>query len=569
MPTCHDQNRSKLIKPTDVFLTTMKPQQKVVTAQDVQSCLYYLHVDSVDDYKLLQSEESDNDQPEDQMLRTQSYASRQTSIRRKPLSQSSSNTSSSQLGISPTALPSSQNSSQNTNGSTTVSRKPVNQGVGSGHMNVDEAPALPPRKLLGPRAMNRNIHSIDSSALRSVPERQNIHMRRWSEQPKAISPQLPPRLNVTHRKEMSNVSVRDGERFMEKQKLPLHGELSSEHCWDWERSWEQKRAVEAREKMAQISSEENQGHISLHEDTSILLIRRYNGEQWNVGKILNADTTHRAAGVPGSSMSIEIMTKAYSKFMDSPYLSEDSSCVGIGGNTSSTDEKDRKLFRRHFQVPGNPKRPNSSHSPELDQSQSFANESRSSFEHRQQNLDGFRDPHTTSSSQTSSSKGYVLQSPWSGFCEFSTGVAGRSLKCKHSYASTNPTFGPGMVSAPISELRFNLPSSKVFGAPAAKSQMRGTPREAKRASRFLGSHHRRTSSSYKGHQNHEQSYFGAEMDFEDRLDLSLGQEHAGGGFGGKQAKLGKLIVELEGLQMLDFVVAANMALWWKVYDRLT
>ena len=54
-----------------------------------------------------------------------------------------------------------------------------------------------------------------------------------------------------------------------------------------------------------------------------------------------------------------------------------------------------------------------------------------------------------------------------------------------------------------------------------------------------------------------------------RLDLSLGQEKAGGGNGGKRAKLGKLIVEDEGLKMLDLIVAANMGMWWKAYDRQT
>jgi hypothetical protein len=52
------------------------------------------------------------------------------------------------------------------------------------------------------------------------------------------------------------------------------------------------------------------------------------------------------------------------------------------------------------------------------------------------------------------------------------------------------------------------------------------------------------------------------------LDLSLGQEQAGGGFGGKQAKLGKLIIEDEGLKMIDLLVAANMALYWRVYEKV-
>jgi hypothetical protein len=52
-----------------------------------------------------------------------------------------------------------------------------------------------------------------------------------------------------------------------------------------------------------------------------------------------------------------------------------------------------------------------------------------------------------------------------------------------------------------------------------------------------------------------------------RLDLSLGQELVGGGFAGKQAKLGKLIIEGEGLLMLDLLVAANMGLWFRAYEK--
>jgi hypothetical protein len=63
------------------------------------------------------------------------------------------------------------------------------------------------------------------------------------------------------------------------------------------------------------------------------------------------------------------------------------------------------------------------------------------------------------------------------------------------------------------------------------------------------------------------SSFDLDGEFE-RLDLSLGQERAGGGFSGKQAKLGKLIVYGEGTKMLDLLVAANMALWWRAYERV-
>lgn len=51
------------------------------------------------------------------------------------------------------------------------------------------------------------------------------------------------------------------------------------------------------------------------------------------------------------------------------------------------------------------------------------------------------------------------------------------------------------------------------------------------------------------------------------LDYSLGREAAGGGLIGRRAKLGKLIIEGQGLQMLDLMVAVNMSLWWKAYER--
>ncbi|KAJ5570521.1 uncharacterized protein N7459_009951 [Penicillium hispanicum] len=69
------------------------------------------------------------------------------------------------------------------------------------------------------------------------------------------------------------------------------------------------------------------------------------------------------------------------------------------------------------------------------------------------------------------------------------------------------------------------------------------------------SHRRRSTSTSSG---------GPDSD-EDRLDLSLAHERAGGGMRGKSAKLGKLIIEDEGIKMLDLVVAACMAVWWRGY----
>ncbi|KAJ5770041.1 uncharacterized protein N7511_002092 [Penicillium nucicola] len=78
-------------------------------------------------------------------------------------------------------------------------------------------------------------------------------------------------------------------------------------------------------------------------------------------------------------------------------------------------------------------------------------------------------------------------------------------------------------------------------------------------------------SGYQAQSRHNRSTSassGQDLDYdsdEDRLDFSLARENAGGGLRGKSAKLGKLVIEDEGIKMLDLVVAACMAVWWRGY----
>jgi hypothetical protein len=112
------------------------------------------------------------------------------------------------------------------------------------------------------------------------------------------------------------------------------------------------------------------------------------------------------------------------------------------------------------------------------------------------------------------------------------------------------------VAMSVSELRFNLPSSSSMPTPKSKET-------SKRSSFFRRGRHSRNSSSLSATQDATEDA----RNSMDRLDLSLGQEFAGGGFGGKQAKLGKIILEDEGLKMVDLLVAANMGLWWRAYEK--
>ncbi|GKT82181.1 oxidoreductase-like protein [Colletotrichum tofieldiae] len=151
--------------------------------------------------------------------------------------------------------------------------------------------------------------------------------------------------------------------------------------------------------------------------------------------------------------------------------------------------------------------------------------------------------------------GYVFVSPWDGRCEFRTGNAGRSVKCRHVLPTAGGLSNPlapttsSTYSAAVSELRFNLPSSELFRQEGKREQLSG------HFSRLL-----------KVGNNRDGEY-SDDDEPPSPFDLRLGKERAGGGNRGKRAKLGKLIIYPEGLKMLDLVVAANMGVWWGAWEK--
>lgn len=194
-------------------------------------------------------------------------------------------------------------------------------------------------------------------------------------------------------------------------------------------------------------------------------------------------------------------------------------------------------------------------------------------------------------------KGYTFASPWDGRCDFRTSSNGRALTCRHIRNTTSQGFNP-LVAAqalrdaaapsatdgaggggragvrtraraasgsmplgdmnnrvPVSELRFNLPSTDIFNS---KEDRERAAEELKQGlSRLLVR-------SPGGHEYDSKD----EDEDEPIFDFSgLGREKAGGGNRGKRAKLGKLLVHDEGLKMLDLVVASNMGIWWQAWER--
>ncbi|KAJ5477950.1 hypothetical protein N7530_003459 [Penicillium desertorum] len=122
-------------------------------------------------------------------------------------------------------------------------------------------------------------------------------------------------------------------------------------------------------------------------------------------------------------------------------------------------------------------------------------------------------------------------------------------------AHTGPGSTPPHPASPPADSRANFNPSTLLRRTSMRAQ-----RFARQNQLHPGSQphsHRSTSNSSGGDLDCDSD--------EDRLDFSLARENAGGGLRGKSAKLGKLVIEDEGIKMLDLVVAACMAVWWRGY----
>lgn len=482
-------------------------------------------------------------------------------VLRKPLRNDLDHVSDNPPGLPLRALNYLRSSTQSQSGSVRIARKPVGQypkaavTTRTDHSSEPSAPHL-----LGPRPMHPRLRSIDSATLENRPERRDDDTRRWSENPSKPpklptrpswgaehNPPCPPRRNVSIHKGLET----DGQSFSHE-----YGDLHE----------------------AQVNNLREHSE----EAGSLTLIRRYDNLQWNVGKISRISGTTRLGdfenthhGLPSDKIqgaSIAISTPGYAKFTGRKVLNDSASQSGVAKSQDWPSRDDERVcFTRQLQAANimktlDHRQKSESGDPTLSK-HGFSSKFKIHRLSREATSDEMTEENfspTSPTHQTVDSKGYVFQSPWNGICEFHTGVAGRSLKCKHTVSPLGAVSQTQGRSAPVSELRFNLPSSKSLGVSSRKPKFpQGYSEGSKRSSVLSRRSQQQLSSSDAVS---EQSYED-DASSDDRLDLSLGQEHAGGGFGGKQAKLGKLIIESEGLKMLDLVVAANVGIWWRVYEK--
>ncbi|KAI1434944.1 hypothetical protein GGR50DRAFT_356164 [Xylaria sp. CBS 124048] len=552
----------------DVILSTLKPQIKNVTAEDVASSLYYVHFQT-------QKDESSAPPipPQHASSPRSSGETTRLQIPRKPLPATPSPLGQATTGA--TTAPAAPQGKEN-QGYEIPTRKPapgIVPGEPSNHRH-STPPTTSRRVPLSPRSPPPGRTRQRAPSVSNTSSSQFYELPHIDEQP----PTLPPR---PANRNMQGISGDVMAMFSDA--------MPNAHALPSSPSAAPSAAPSAKRRPLK--------------PFSLALIRRdpSSGQQWNVGRIEsfqldNADYSEdekRPQVYP--SIKVYIETSGYAKFRGMPLTSEISLPGGLDMRPGSSSSATRLPSADFF--PSMPASGMFERQVKMTYSPSFAASLRQHFRARSSVDEGRGTSpvrhfgHNRESSQISMGspggdhdgtdvsamtqpaaglkpRGYAFYSPWNGRCEFTTGNMGRTLKCRHvlpSYSGGvfNPLVGGSENdhgdertdnARPISELRFNIPSNELL---ADRRSVDGGMRTRDQ----LQSQFNRMMAKAQG------------LDLEDsddgdfQFDLGVGREKAGGGNRGKRAKMGKLIIFDEGLKMLDLAVAANVGIWWNSWER--
>ncbi|KAI1322115.1 hypothetical protein F5Y16DRAFT_55013 [Xylariaceae sp. FL0255] len=539
----------------DIILSTLKPQVKNVTAEDVASSLYYVH---------FQTPEDEPPEPPNQPLYSPaspetSGESPRTLIHRKPLPR---NPEPPLLREEHSHLAA--HSGKENQGFDMSMRKPgpvANTDIMSENRGLASSVEVPPpvpihRKPLGPRPSQPA--GEESSLSRSLDDRPPLPYE-MSGMGREIGPPLPARPPV----------------------LPP-------------------RPLEINPQDSAFSSVPKSKKRRPFTPFSLTMIRRdpSTGQQWNVGKIASFQLENPELidegkhSQPSPSIQIHLESSGYAKFRGMPTEaglgirgSLDSRRPGSSSSMSRGHFPDMHMnkpasgaFERQVRMTYSPsftanlrqrlrsRSLNGEPPPSINRPSHDRQGSITSIGSFGGDFDGSDAPVITQPAPGLKPRGYMFYSPWDGRCEFITGNAGRSLKCRHVL----PSYNNGMINPlvgsqdaehgdekvehqAISELRFNLPTNELFSD-------KKMPEGSIRTRDHLHNQFNRMIAKAQGIEDNSD-----DGDF--HFDMSLGREKAGGGKGGKRAKMGKLIIFDDGLKMLDLAVAANVGIWWITWER--
>ncbi|KAI9692675.1 MAG: hypothetical protein M1820_009469 [Bogoriella megaspora] len=547
----------------DVFLSPLKPKEKVVSAQDVESSLYYVHIDQPEDEMLIQETATLSS------LAQQGAADIQEKpppLPRRPLSEDrSSFPHDAPLPRRPLPpKPEAHEAAQSENPPTTYKpyRKPITPYVTpiSASDKAENSPNVNIAKIQRKPLGGRPLPALPSDVSNSLERVGSKQFSPWpfdpaTDDPPSLPPRRPQRYSEGTRNDFLSVN---SSYSSDRLQVPFDGQIGTRKPSD--------AAVTSpvSSRRASYFSQYSEGETQ----ASITLIRRDpgSGAQWNVAKISDPSVTELSSETPeteprykqmGAPMFVEVSTPGYSKFVDQPTSLENSQGHISRPSTNPT-------FERRMYLEG-------------------SRHANHTYTHRKSSSQGSAtlpsDIDSNAPSSRTTDRGYAFLSPWGGKCQFSTGGAGRSVTCRHSIPSVNSSVSDAP--ATVSELRFNLPSTSATSSAQSKVSKRASAMAALGRPKLSIRPHSESSvlptstispspilaNMAANDLKEGRDSFDLDADF-GRMDLSLGQERAGGGFSGKQAKLGKLIVWDEGLKMLDLLVAANVALWWRAYERV-
>lgn len=550
----------------DIILTTLKPQLKNVTAEDVASSLYYFHLNSDDDADLLADDSGvivEEEEPAE--------------IKQKPLPRK--------------PLPESARSSIDLN---------------SQSKNVPE----PPSTLNSTPDINRKALPLDAQ----TSTQSHVHAKDQVQR-KPLGP----------RPFLSNPSTRRHQvGGVENRLLSLGTQTQNTGSGPYISTRTEDSGHTIQNYNAVTSS------VGLKKSFSITIIRRdpSSGAQWNVGAVLGQEQSGSSESKkPYFDISVHLTTPGYTQFREpqTDSWNAESGNTSLANGSVMSDAPHMNVqsvfergFDRQLRMEGT-----SIWDRSKQHKRSQSNTS-GGFDNSRENSDsaGGKSDKIYSHSNDAGSKGYAFSSPWGGRCKFSTSSSGRTLRCKHTLpdpVSARNSIESGSSSQPVSELRFNLPSLAMFHTHSPispKDHINGSgrfqlpkldhirnklspdkilhpslpprPHPTSYASMYPSDEEDRPqlpprpfSNSYETESSDEDleedrpvpNRFNpfphgvkSTSDGGGRLDLSIGREKAGGGNRGKRVKLGKLIIIDEGFKMLDLVVASNMGIWWSVWE---
>lgn len=346
------------------------------------------------------------------------------------------------------------------------------------------------------------------------------------------------------------------------------------------------------------TSEPDTSSMHGQRSTSITIIRRdiASNSQWNIGSMTVTDSTFSGSNI--KPVRVELSTPGYGRFTRG--VGYETPRPGSAGSTAASIKRamqDATLSPSSATSPATPGMP---FTRVVDFRRMAMSDLRRTVFQRTNSMESTGRPDGKSGIEKNV---LAFDSPWHGTCCFVNAIDGKSLKIKHTISSNSSTLEGTTVN--VGELRFNLGWSVLSNVKDARIKRKEAEPDTLPIPELMKSRKENFRKSFQNFRNKSRESFQrlkqdksedylrdisnietpttnnladqqssqfAEAPFESneneeqRISLKLGRERAGGGFRGHSAKLGKLIIEDEGLKMCDLVVAAAMGVWWQHYD---